>query len=51
MSFKKLLFIAIIIALVGSVFVFDLTQYLTLEHLKQQQQTLNQLFNERPFSC
>lgn len=49
MSFKKLLFIAIIIALVGSVFVFDLTQYLTLEHLKQQQQTLNQLFNERPF--
>ncbi|MFC0446291.1 FAD-dependent oxidoreductase [Pseudidiomarina halophila] len=48
MPYKKLLFIAIIIALVGSVFAFDLTQYLTLEQLKQQQQTLNQLFNERP---
>ncbi|MGQ4277398.1 FAD-dependent oxidoreductase [Pseudidiomarina sp. E22-M8] len=48
MSYKKLLFIAIIIALVGSVFVFDLTQYLTLDQLKQQQQALNQLFTERP---
>ncbi|CAB0150897.1 Dihydrolipoyl dehydrogenase [Pseudidiomarina piscicola] len=48
MSYKKLLFIAIIVALISSVFVFDLTQYLTLAQLKQQQQALNQLFTERP---
>ncbi|MDN7137365.1 FAD-dependent oxidoreductase [Pseudidiomarina sp. 1ASP75-14] len=48
MSYKKLLFITLIIVLVGSVFAFDLTQYLTLEQLKQQQQALNQLFAERP---
>lgn len=48
MSLKKLLFVAIIAALVASVFLFDLTQYLTLEQLKQQREQLNDLFAEQP---
>lgn len=48
MSLKKLLFIAIIAALLASVFIFDLTQYLNLESLKQQQERLALLFAERP---
>ncbi|WP_258807874.1 dihydrolipoyl dehydrogenase [Pseudidiomarina sp. CB1] len=48
MSLKKLLFIAIVAALVASVFLFDLTQYLTLEQLKQQREQLTNLFTEQP---
>ncbi|WP_258239616.1 dihydrolipoyl dehydrogenase [Pseudidiomarina homiensis] len=48
MSLKKLLFIAIVAALVASVFVFDLTQYLTLEQLKQQREQLTDLFTKQP---
>ncbi len=48
MSVKKLLFIGIIAALIASVFIFDLTQYLNLELLKQQREQLTQLFAEQP---
>ena len=48
MSIKKLLFIGIIAAFIASVFIFDLTQYLNLELLKQQREQLTQLFTERP---
>lgn len=48
MSVKKLLFIGIIAALIASVFIFDLTQYLNLELLKQQREQLTQLFTEQP---
>lgn len=48
MSLKKLVFVAIIAALVASVFLFDLTQYLTLEQLKQQRTELSNLFAEQP---
>ncbi|RUO58995.1 FAD-dependent oxidoreductase [Pseudidiomarina insulisalsae] len=48
MSIKKVLFIAVIAASFASIFIYDLTDYLTLEQLKQQQQALNQLFAERP---
>ncbi len=48
MSLKKLLFVAIIAALIASVFIFDLTQYLTLEQLKQQRTELSNLFAEQP---
>lgn len=48
MSLRKLLFVAIIAALIASVFIFDLTQYLTLEQLKQQRTELSNLFAEQP---
>ncbi|RUO77008.1 FAD-dependent oxidoreductase [Idiomarina seosinensis] len=49
MSIKKLLLLLVILALFVSAFVFDLTQYLSLDVLKEQQQQLNQLFAEHPF--
>lgn len=48
MSLKKLVFVGVIAALIASVFVFDLTHYLTLEQLKQQRTQLNNLFMEQP---
>lgn len=48
MSLRKLIFVAIIAALIASVFIFDLTQYLTLEQLKQQRTELSNLFAEQP---
>ncbi|MGM0526613.1 MAG: FAD-dependent oxidoreductase [Pseudomonadota bacterium] len=50
MSMKKLLLLLVILALFVSAFVFDLTQYLSLDVLKEQQQQLNQLFAEHPFA-
>ncbi|MGM0630819.1 MAG: TVP38/TMEM64 family protein, partial [Pseudomonadota bacterium] len=50
MSAKKLLLLLVIIALFVSAFVFDLTQYLSLDVLKEKQQQLNQLFADYPFT-
>ena len=50
MSFKKLLLLLVIVALFVSAFVFDLTQYLSLDVLKEKQQQLNSLFAENPFA-
>ncbi|AVJ55326.1 dihydrolipoyl dehydrogenase [Idiomarina sp. OT37-5b] len=50
MSFKKLLLLLLIVALFISAFVFDLTQYLSLDVLKEQQQQLNSLFAQNPFA-
>lgn len=50
MSLKKWLLALVILALLVSVFVFDLTQYLSLDVLKAQQQQLNALFKENPFT-
>lgn len=48
MPFKKILLLLAIAALLASVFAFDLTQYLSLEVLKEQQQYLTQLFADYP---
>lgn len=48
MSFKRLLLLLVIVALFVSAFVFDLTQYLSLDILKEKQQQLSQLFVENP---
>ena len=48
MSLKKLLLLLVIVALFVSAFVFDLTQYLSLDVLKEKQQQLNQLFMDYP---
>lgn len=48
MSFKKLLLLVIIAALVLVAIAFDVTQYLSLEVLKEQQQQLSQLFVDYP---
>jgi dihydrolipoamide dehydrogenase len=50
MSAKKLLLLLVIVALFVSAFVFDLTQYLSLDVLKEKQQQLNQLFADYPFT-
>ena len=50
MSLKKLLLLLVIIALFASAFAFDLTQYLSLDVLKEKQQQLNQLFVDYPFT-
>jgi len=50
MSFKKLLLLLVIVALFISAFAFDLTQYLSLDVLKEKQQQLNQLFVDYPFT-
>ena len=49
MSLKKLLLLLVIVALFISAFAFDLTQYLSLDVLKEKQQQLNHLFAEHPF--
>ncbi|ATZ72555.1 pyridine nucleotide-disulfide oxidoreductase [Idiomarina sp. X4] len=48
MSLKKLLLLLVIAALFVSAFAFDLTQYLSLDVLKEKQQQLNQLFMDYP---
>tara|TARA_R100001440_G_scaffold8714_2_gene16441 strand:- start:866 stop:3007 length:2142 start_codon:yes stop_codon:yes gene_type:complete len=50
MSAKKLLLLLVIITLFVSAFAFDLTQYLSLDVLKEKQQQLNQLFVDYPFT-
>ena len=50
MSLKKLLLLLVIVALFISAFAFDLTQYLSLDVLKEKQQQLNQLFADYPFT-
>lgn len=50
MSAKKLLLLLVIITLFVSAFAFDLTQYLSLDVLKEKQQQLNQLFADYPFT-
>jgi dihydrolipoamide dehydrogenase len=50
MSLKKLLLLLVIVALFIGAFVFDLTQYLSLDVLKEKQQQLNQLFADYPFT-
>ncbi|RDK86602.1 UNVERIFIED_ORG: pyruvate/2-oxoglutarate dehydrogenase complex dihydrolipoamide dehydrogenase (E3) component [Idiomarina abyssalis] len=50
MSLKKLLLLLVIIVLFISAFAFDLTQYLSLDVLKEKQQQLNQLFVDYPFT-
>lgn len=48
MSIKKLLLFMVIAALVLVAFAFDVTQYLSLDVLKEQQQQLSQLFADHP---
>jgi uncharacterized membrane protein YdjX (TVP38/TMEM64 family) len=43
---KKLILIAIILAIVGAFFAFDLGQYLTLEQIQQHRGSINQLYSE-----
>ena len=42
MNSKRIILVAIIVALIASFFVLDLNQYLTLESLKSNQQDLAQ---------
>ncbi|MCJ8317892.1 FAD-dependent oxidoreductase [Idiomarina sp.] len=50
MSFKKVLLLAVIAALFVATFAFDLTNYLSLDFLKEQQQQLNELFINDPIA-
>ncbi|KXS34171.1 MAG: mercuric reductase [Idiomarina sp. T82-3] len=50
MSFKKVLLLAAIAALFVATFAFDLTSYLSLDFLKEQQQRLNELFTNDPIA-
>lgn len=50
MTIKKLAVVVVILALLLAVFAFDLTQYLSLDVLKQKQQQLSQLFIDHPFA-
>lgn len=45
---KKWLLLALIVALIASALAFDVTQYLSLENLKAQQQSLQQWFVDEP---
>ncbi|MGF1692918.1 dihydrolipoyl dehydrogenase [Photobacterium kagoshimensis] len=49
MDRKKLLLIAVIVALIGSWFLFDLGQYFTLDQAKAQQIALQDTIAARPF--
>jgi len=44
----KLTLVAIIIAVIAAFFLFDLGQYLNLEYLKSQKDSLNVLYNNNP---
>jgi len=44
----KLILVAVIIAVVAAFFLLDLGQYLNLEYLKSQKDSLNNLYNENP---
>jgi len=48
MSMKKILVLLVILALFASAIVFDVTQYLSLDTLKAQQERLSQLFADYP---
>lgn len=48
MNTRKLLVIAVIAALITAFFVFDINQYLTLEYIKTQQESLQALTEEHP---
>ena len=45
----KIILAAVIIALIAAFFVFDLQQYFNLQFLKEQKQSLNDLFESNPF--
>ncbi len=44
----KLILVAVIAAVIAAFFFFDLGQYLNLEYLKSQKDSLNALYNENP---
>lgn len=44
----KIIIVSFIAALIASFFIFDLGQYLNLEYLKQQKDSLNTLYNNNP---
>lgn len=44
----KLILVAVVAALIASFFVFDLGQYLSLDYLKAQKDSLNQLYLDNP---
>lgn len=44
----KLLLITVVAALIASYFLFDLGQYLSLDYLKSQKESLNQLYAQKP---
>lgn len=48
MNNRKLLVVAVIVALITAFFVFDINQYLTLEYVKTQQESLQALTEKRP---
>ncbi len=48
MKASRIILLFILIVLVGSFFVFDLGQYLTLSAIKEQQQAASQLFEQQP---
>lgn len=44
----KLFLLAVVAAIIASYFIFDLGNYLNLEYLKHQKESLNALYDERP---
>jgi len=44
----KIILVAVIASIIASFFIFDLGQYLNLEYLKSQKDSLNALYNENP---
>jgi len=46
----KIIILAVVVALIGSFFIFDLGQYLTLGYLKSQQQVFNDYYQHNRFS-
>ena len=44
----KILLVAVILAVIAAFFVFDLGQYLNLEYLKSQKDSLNELYTNNP---
>jgi len=50
MDIKKILLFAVIFALIGSFFAFDLYQYFSLEYFKSQQQAIGNYYQQNPFA-
>jgi len=44
----KILLVAVILAVIAAFFIFDLGQYLNLEYLKSQKDSLNELYTKNP---
>jgi len=49
MNNKKLLLIAVIFALIGSFIFFDLSQFLSLDYFKSQQEAISQYYLDNPY--